>query len=140
MNRRRGRNKHGPRNFLVPAMRAHTKPGPHRDKRKEAARRACRGKLRPDVLSTSGLFVDPSGTGGPLSARTSIRKRVQRKRMRGAHGVCLLQLTRGGGNPCAGSGRSQARERTQRLSNKKGGIVPALHQVISLSRLIAQTA
>jgi hypothetical protein len=30
------------RNFLVPAMRAHCKPGPHTDKKKEASRRACR--------------------------------------------------------------------------------------------------
>jgi len=57
VNRRRGRSKHGPRNFLVPVMLAHTKPGAHRDKRKEAARRACRGKLRPDVDETSDLLV-----------------------------------------------------------------------------------
>gem|GEM_PF-1179096 len=59
VNRRRGRNKHGPRNFLVPVMLAHTKPGAHRDKRKEAARKACRGILRPDVDEASGLFFDP---------------------------------------------------------------------------------
>jgi len=40
-------------------MLAHTKPGAHRDKRKEAARKACRGILRPDVDEASGLFFDP---------------------------------------------------------------------------------
>ena len=34
------------RNFLVPMMRLHCKPGPIKDKRKEAARTACRVKLR----------------------------------------------------------------------------------------------
>lgn len=60
VNRRRGRNKHGPRNFLVPVMRAHCKPGAHPDRKKEAARKACRGKLRPDVDETSGFFVLPA--------------------------------------------------------------------------------
>jgi hypothetical protein len=35
------------RNFLVPIMRLNCKPGPHKDKKKEAARMACRVKLRP---------------------------------------------------------------------------------------------
>lgn len=56
MNRRRKRNKHGPRNFLVPLMRARFKPGPHTDEKKEAARRACRVKLRPDADSAPGLL------------------------------------------------------------------------------------
>lgn len=37
------------RNFLVPVMRLNFKPGPHKDKRKEAARVACRVKLRPGL-------------------------------------------------------------------------------------------
>jgi hypothetical protein len=57
VNRRRKRTKHEPRNFLVPVMRGHCKPGPHRDRRKDAARRACRVKLRPGVDGTSGLFL-----------------------------------------------------------------------------------
>jgi hypothetical protein len=35
------------RNFLVPVMRLNCKPGPHKDKKKEAARMACRMKLKP---------------------------------------------------------------------------------------------
>ena len=35
------------RNYLVPVMRLHCKPGALTDKKKEAARRACRVKLRP---------------------------------------------------------------------------------------------
>jgi len=36
------------RNFLVPVMRAHCKPGPHADKKKDASRTACRGILKPE--------------------------------------------------------------------------------------------
>jgi hypothetical protein len=40
--KKRKRKKPKERNFLVPIMRAHCKPGPHKDKKKEAARKACR--------------------------------------------------------------------------------------------------
>jgi hypothetical protein len=33
-----------PRNWVVPLMRENTKPGPMRDRKKEANKRRCRGK------------------------------------------------------------------------------------------------
>jgi len=36
------------RNFFVPLMRAHCKPGAHADKKKEASRKACRAPVKPE--------------------------------------------------------------------------------------------
>jgi hypothetical protein len=44
------------RNFLVPMMRLHCKPGPHRDGKKEASRRACRIKWKPGGIYPPGFF------------------------------------------------------------------------------------
>jgi hypothetical protein len=51
------------RNFVVPIMWLHCKPGAHKDKKKEASRKACRVKLRPggDFLSASFLFSAQAG-------------------------------------------------------------------------------
>jgi len=67
------------RNFLVPLMRLHCKPGPHRDKKKEASRRACRLKLKPgwNYYPPGFLFVAeslsgtarPTGQPGPQVGR-----------------------------------------------------------------------
>ncbi|MEW6349961.1 MAG: hypothetical protein AB1646_12920 [Thermodesulfobacteriota bacterium] len=48
------------RNFLVPMMRLNCKSATHPDKKKEAARKACRIKLRPGWFWPPGsLFSDP---------------------------------------------------------------------------------
>ncbi len=48
------------RNPLVPLMWLQTKPGPHKDKRKEAARKACRVNVRSDPYdSPPGRSLDP---------------------------------------------------------------------------------
>lgn|GEM_PF-6907618 len=44
------------RNVFVPLMLQNCKAGPHRDKKKEAARRACRMKLKPGWYNQPGFF------------------------------------------------------------------------------------
>jgi len=46
--KRRRKKKPRERNFLVPMMRAHCKPGAHADKKKEASRKACRDPVKPE--------------------------------------------------------------------------------------------
>jgi hypothetical protein len=54
--KKRKKKKPKERNFLVPMMRAHCKPGPHTDKKKEAARKACRDE--PELEDDQGFTSD----------------------------------------------------------------------------------
>ena len=46
------------RNFLVPLMLQNCKPAAHKDKKKEASRKACRIKLRPGWLPPGLLYPE----------------------------------------------------------------------------------
>jgi hypothetical protein len=62
------------RNYLVPVMWLHCKPGALTDKKKEAARRACRVKLRPggDYLPAFFVLGPPELTCGSLRVRVPL--------------------------------------------------------------------
>ena len=62
------------RNYLVPVMWLHSKPGAMKDKKKEAARRACRVKLRPGGDFLPAFFV--LGLPGPHNGFPRVRVQV----------------------------------------------------------------
>ncbi|MBI4962699.1 MAG: hypothetical protein HY913_05420 [Desulfomonile tiedjei] len=57
MKPRKKRRKPKPRNVLVPVMVTHCKGGPHKDKKKESSRNACREQTTPEEESDPGLVV-----------------------------------------------------------------------------------